>query len=219
MHSAVLPTSVRAIPLEKEHPEMNVSTNADVNCVDGSGGRITHLILDPEKKEITHLVVKDGLLGDERLVPLTMVVDSTSAETWLRCTKSELKQLPPFARNEQIQPSQPSDPSAHGDVILVPGMAIQRPLTPITVKREQIPDGEIAMQHDISVNALDGRIGHVSEFLLFPPDHKISYLVAEEGHLWDKKHITIPVSEIGHIDKDGIHLRITKDIVEALPTV
>ncbi len=181
---------------------MNVPTHADIDCVDGFCGYSTHLVLDPENKEITHLVVKDGLLGEERLVPIDMVFESSPTAMSLCCTKSELKQMPPFVRNEPIQPIQASDSYIDGDSLLISNTLLQQ--HPIIVKREQIPEGEIALKQSVSVDALDGHIGHVSEFLVYPADHTITHLVAEEGHFWDKKHITIPASEIDHMDKDCI---------------
>lgn len=193
---------------------MNISATADINCVDGSGGHTTRLVLDPEKRKITHLVVKSGLFAEERLVPIELVDDSTASEIWLSCTKDDLKQMPPFVRNEVIQPGEFSN-SYPRDFLVTPSAVVQQ--RPVTIKREQIPEGEVALDRGASVNALDGHIGHVSEFLVIPPEHVISHLVAEEGHFWDKRPVAIPVSEIDHMDKDGVYLKITKDIVEALP--
>lgn len=194
---------------------MDVPFNAEVECVDGVCGRSTHVILNPEKKEITHLVVKDGLLGEERLVPMEMAFDSTTTTIRLRCAKSEVKEMSPFVRNEYIPQINPAGRGTGSDFLLMPNMAM--PQRTITVSHEEVPEGEVALKRGVSVRALDGPIGRVGEFMIDPRTGNITHLVLEEGHFWDKKHITIPVSEVDHIEDDAVYLRITKDIVEALP--
>lgn len=200
---------------------MDVPFNAEVQCTDGTCGRSTHVIFDPQSNAITHLVVKEeGLLGDERLVPIDFTLEGTPDRIQLRCTKDEMKSMTPFVRNQYIQPNKLGDESPGSDFLLVPGLAVHAtPIRPIAVKVEQTPEGELSLARGLPVHALDGMIGHVSEFLMDPASHKITHLVIEEGHFWDKKHHTIAVTEIDHVDKDAVYLRITKDIVEALAAV
>jgi len=40
-----------------------------------------------------------------------------------------------------------------------------------------------------------------------------------EGHLWGQKDVTIPVSEIDHLEENTIYLKLNKKEVEALPSV
>jgi hypothetical protein len=40
-----------------------------------------------------------------------------------------------------------------------------------------------------------------------------------EGHLWGKKDITIPVSEIEQIDEDVVRLKLDKESIEKLPAI
>jgi len=69
------------------------------------------------------------------------------------------------------------------------------------------------------VEASDGRIGRVDEFLVDPVTGQISHLILREGHLWGKRDITIPVSEIERIEDDSVHLKLDKQSIEALPAV
>jgi hypothetical protein len=44
-------------------------------------------------------------------------------------------------------------------------------------------------------------------------------MVVEVGHLWAKKELAVPVSEVDYLFEDTVYLKIAKKEVEALPTV
>jgi hypothetical protein len=44
-------------------------------------------------------------------------------------------------------------------------------------------------------------------------------VVLREGHLWGKKDVTIPVSEIERITDDAVYLKLGKKVIATLPTV
>jgi len=69
------------------------------------------------------------------------------------------------------------------------------------------------------VEATDGRVGRVDEFLVNPLNDHITHLVLREGHLWGQKDVTIPVSEIERIDGNTVYLKLDIRQVEALPAV
>jgi len=69
------------------------------------------------------------------------------------------------------------------------------------------------------VDASDGHIGHVNEFLVDPLNGHITHLILREGHLWGKKDVTIPVSEIDRIAEGTVHLKLNKHEVDELPGI
>ena len=83
----------------------------------------------------------------------------------------------------------------------------------------RIPAGEVVIRRGTSVEATDGAVGKVDEFLVDPEDDSISHLVLREGHLWGKKDVTIPVSEIDKITDEAVYLKLDKETIETLPTV
>ena len=42
-----------------------------------------------------------------------------------------------------------------------------------------------------------------------PADDKVTHILLEEGHLWGRKRVAIPVSAVASVE-DGIRLNITK---------
>ncbi len=86
------------------------------------------------------------------------------------------------------------------------------------VEHLQIPPGELAVHHSTRVEATDGYVGKVDEFVVNPENGYITHLVMREGHLWGKKDVIIPISALGDTREDTVFLKIDKHQVEALPT-
>ena len=84
---------------------------------------------------------------------------------------------------------------------------------------EHIPPGELAVHHGTKVAARDGRLGHVAELVLDLDTGHISHFVLEEGHLWGKKEVTVPVTAIDYLLENTVYLKLDKKEVESLPAV
>ncbi|MGO8991417.1 MAG: hypothetical protein ACLQGU_10495 [bacterium] len=46
-----------------------------------------------------------------------------------------------------------------------------------------------------------------------------THLVLREGHLCGKKDVTIPVSQIDHIEEDTVYLKLRKVDIQASPAI
>ncbi|HEY3646724.1 MAG TPA: PRC-barrel domain-containing protein [Streptosporangiaceae bacterium] len=91
----------------------------------------------------------------------------------------------------------------------------QGPRRPLVVEHA-VPLGETEVERHQSVHAVDGQIGQVEGFMVNPADDKVTHILLEEGHLWGRRQVAIPVSAVASIE-DGIRLNITKRQVEDLP--
>lgn len=90
---------------------------------------------------------------------------------------------------------------------------------PMVLEHEHIPTGEIVIRRGTPVNATDGQVGKVDEFLVDPVNDRISHLILREGHLWGQKEVTIPVSEIEEITEEAVYLKIDKESIDKLPAI
>jgi hypothetical protein len=92
---------------------------------------------------------------------------------------------------------------------------------PISVEVERIPPGELGMHRGTTVEATDGRVGWVDEFLVDPASGQITHLIVREERQANKKMLTLPVSAIDFTDqdKDAVYLNLDKRGIEALPTI
>lgn len=82
-----------------------------------------------------------------------------------------------------------------------------------------MPPGELALRRGTRVDATDGHVGRVDEFLIDPATGHITHVVLREGHLWGQKDVTIPVSEIDRIEEDTVHLKLDRHSIAALPAI
>ena len=87
-----------------------------------------------------------------------------------------------------------------------------------TVTYDSIPLGEVAVRRGDRVHATDGEIGHVEGLVIDPRNHHVTHVLLQEGHLWGRKEVAIPITAVTGAD-DGIRLNLTKDGVRDLPPV
>lgn len=207
---------------------------AKVVCIDGEYGKSTHVIIEQNSQKVTHFVarVANLLESHEYLVPIEQIIATTPKAIQLRCTKQELAAMPSFTQMQFLNPVTYkyealedfteegfasrnsylmwSNPTLDGDM--------STDIFSIPIQAELIPDGEMAVYQGASVEATDGHIGRVEEFLLDPDDNHITHIVLEEGHLWHKRELTLPMSAIDHMDEDYIFLNLDKQTAKSLPT-
>jgi hypothetical protein len=206
---------------------MDIPVGADVQCTDGLCGRCTYVLVNPVQKEITHLVVKEEESPHaERVVPIAAVNETTPDMILLRYSTEELGNLDPFIEDEYIREDLPDPDStavgfgtgAGGSYMVWPYATPTHSVT-VRVETKHIPLGELAIRRGAHVEASDGRVGRVDEFLVDPCCEHVTHLVMREGHLWGQKDISIPVAEIDRMEKDIVYLKLSKREIEALPTV
>jgi sporulation protein YlmC with PRC-barrel domain len=200
----------------------DIPLKAKVECVDGPCGESGIVLLNPDTRQVTHVVVQDTSFPDrdQRLVPMDQVVETSRSRIRLACTRADVAAMDHFidshyARTEkEPQIDWPVDDTVRS----VPRATLTEPL--YTQKRvERIPPGELAVRRGTKVAARDGHVGHVGELVVDPESGHISHLVLEEGHLWAKKEATLPVSTVDYILEDTVYLKLSKQEVAALPAV
>jgi sporulation protein YlmC with PRC-barrel domain len=84
------------------------------------------------------------------------------------------------------------------------------------IVQDVIPLGEADVDRGEPVHALDGEIGRVQGLLVDPDGHRVTHVLLQEGHLWGRKKVSIPVSAVTGV-QNGIWLSLTKKQVEDLP--
>jgi hypothetical protein len=209
---------------------------ADATCSDGVCGKVTCVVLDPVARALTHLVVEPKhRLGLGKLVPLD-IVDATTGEVRLACTLAEFDELK-AAEETQFLPGAPGYPGYdEGHVVSWPyygmiggigggmgggmggsmGLGMRNISHPVTI--DVLPDGEVALHRGDHVHASDGDIGRV-QGLVIDGNHRVTHVLLQEGHLWGRNDVTIPIGLVTGVDDDGVRLCITKQEVQDLPPV
>jgi hypothetical protein len=195
---------------------MDIPINAEVHCTDGICGHSTYVVLNPITREMTHLVVKELTLPHtDFMVPVKRITRSSAHAIHLDCTKAELNEMDHFIKTEFVQSKIPQltmDP-----YMMWPYYIPERRVT--ILEHEQIPAGEMAVRRGAQVEATDGHVGRVDGFLVNPENEHITHLVLREGHLWGHKDVTIPITQIDHLEEDTVYLNLDKASIEALPAI
>jgi len=92
------------------------------------------------------------------------------------------------------------------------GLGHHQPL----IVEHSVPMGETEVERHEGVHASDGEIGKVEGFVVDQASHQVTHILLQEGHLWGRKEVAIPVSAVESVDA-GIRLNLTKKQVEDLP--
>jgi sporulation protein YlmC with PRC-barrel domain len=196
---------------------MDIPVNAEVVCADGPCGRSTYIVIDPATWQVTHLVVKEkGFPSIERLVSLDQVAETDSHLVRLRCTREELADMDHFIDIEFLPGSVSFDPYGADEYYMWP-YAIPDGVVPL--EHQRIPPDELAVRRGTRVQATDGHVGVVDEFLVDPENGHITHLVLREGHLWGKKDVTIPVSQVDRIEEGTVHIKLNRHEITVLPAI
>ena len=190
---------------------MDIPIGAEVFCTDGFCGRSTAVVLKPETEEVTHLVVKErDFPHAEILIPVTAVTVTTPDSVNLSYTRGELAKLQPFIETEYVPVNIPSYMGGAYSIDAPGVLAVPHRLTPA---------GERALSRGARVEATDGHVGRVDEFLMDPENDRITHIILREGHLWGQRDVSIPVSEVQRIEEDTVYLKISRREIEALPAI
>ena len=200
----------------------SIPVGAKVICTDGPKGKSTAVIVDRQSKKVTHIAfVEDSILrGEERLVPIEKVVKTTRDEIHLNCSSKEVLEMPAFTRTHYMEIEDETGYSysapymtMHSDMSLSPEIQYT------TYQDQLVPEGEVAIQRGMLVEALDGPVGQVGELLIDPGSGQVTHFLLMKGHHWGKKEIAIAISEIERGDQDTIYLKIDKARIQQLPSL
>lgn len=205
-----------------------------VSCSDGDCGELRRVVVDPLSRRLTHLVVEPSDGGLARLVPVDLVASSEGGIS-LRCPKARFDELEeaeevhflPGAPGEWgYQPGQMMSWPYYG--LGMGGMSMGLgglghgtggpPAVPEAVTEDRLPPGEVEVRRGDSVHATDGDIGRVQGLVVNQTDHRVTHILLQEGHLWGKKDVAIPIDAVTGV-KAGVELRLSKDEVRDLPPV
>ena len=194
-----------------------IPLNAKVMCTDGLAGESISIVVNPETKRATHLVVQDKTFPNmmEWLVPLEKVTHATSRQIKLDCTREELSQMQPFTRQHYLEQEIPD----YGYAYSLPHMLAPTDMLYAPVEELNLPQGELALTRGTGVEALDGQVGQIRELLLDQQNGRVTHFTLMRGHLWGKKEIAIPISFIERVDPDTVYLKVDKRAIDNLPTL
>jgi hypothetical protein len=206
----------------------------EVAGTDGTCGELAGVIIDPVARALTHLIVKPGHhRGFGRLVPV-QTVESDGDPIRLKCTVAQFLGLDEGEESQFLAVSDDTFGYSGGEAYHSPHYELEmsagvvgggmrdiayghRPEHDV-IASDRIPVGEVEVKRGDPVHASDGFIGSVAGLVVDPADYHVTHVLLAEGHLWDRKQVTIPIGAMTRRDQE-IRVELTKKQIEALPPV
>ncbi len=204
---------------------MRLRLGDQVHADDGPFGTLSDIVVDPQRRVITHLVVDPQRQHlQARLVPiwLTSVVDDVIRvgldtehvrQLKLVCTSD-------FVRlGEQLDLGPDWDVGVQ-DVAILPYLDIE--FSPslddqILVRYDRVPKGDCEIRRLSKViSSDDDCVGHVEGFLA--EDESLSGVIVRTGRMGIHHYVVVPMSSVAKVATDRIDLVIDRKLFEDLPT-
>lgn len=199
---------------------------APVACRDAECGTLSCVVLDPVRRTVTHLVVDPANNpGQGRLVPVEIVAEH-DGRIILGCLLEEFEQLEFAEETQFISPTGEQLGYGAGEALNWPYYGIGLDMgaremadAPRSYFASRVPPGQVEVRRGERVHAADGDFGRVHGFVVDPEDHHITHLLLEEGRLWGRKTVAVPIGSVSGVNVEGVTLSLTKAQLKALPAL
>ena len=188
-----------------------------VYCDDKECGKLAKIVFDPEKWQVSDLVVEEGLLLKRaRVFPVGLVAKATDDEIFLLISEDKLSNYPEYRENvieravdkgfEEIEIVQGSPY----------GLSTSSPPVP-TVREvivEGIPDHLDTLGKNTSLKTTDSAVGSVRGVAASPENGLITYLLIHKGTIFVDE-FWLSTSQVDHFYKEYVHINLSNDQLEA----
>ena len=194
--------------------KIEIPLKKSVFCQDGKVGESIELVIDPDDRQVTHVVVKeDSGAREERLVPVELISGIYADKMILNCKTDELKKLNIFCERDVIMESVDSAISDHRSSMY------NFPVTKrVVVENKSVPDGKLTFDGDTYIEATDGRVGRLVKFLVAAESKCITHMVMQSTAFLGPRETFVPITSIERFKDQKIYLNLTKKQVKELQT-
>lgn len=216
--------------------EMQFKENAPVyDENDEKVGTIDRVVLDPRTKEVTHVVVREGLLfTEDKVVPVEWFNMTSEDKVTLTVAEEDVDTLPSFEETHYIPwhetnvrqmvpqgyaPPHYWYPPAGVDWWGYRGyrthFGFQEPPYAQYIER-QIPEGTVALQEGADVISADNEhVGDVEQVLADADNEHATHFVISQGLIFKDKKL-VPTAWIDTMREDRVYLGVDSDFLDNL---
>ena len=185
-------------------------------------GEISHIVLDGQTQQVTHVVVSKGwLLPRDIVVSLDDVRSTSPEQVVLELDEHELEQQPDFIETHYVSPD-PGDPlpssymrgsALYQPIIPYAGLGWYLPSTymgtvmppaPIETERN-VPEGSLALVEGMDVWVGREKAGTLAGVRMHPRTERVTHIVISNGWLFPEEQL-VPIKGIASVDAEGVHL-------------
>ncbi len=202
-------------------------------------GSIDRVVIDPGTKEVTHVVVRQGVLfTEDRVVPVQRVESASVDEVRLHKDLGDPQELPLFQETYYFTPEEaPGRPHPPGDVQPIQAVPSLYWYPPVGMAgasynpmyydnfmpayevhtKQNIPENTVGLKEGADVISADGeQVGRIKRVFMDEDSKRATHLLISEGWLFPVKKV-LPINWIRSIDENEIELTVTAPFLERLP--
>ncbi len=218
---------------------MDILEDTKVVTADGKKvGSVDRVVLNPRTHQVTHIVVRKGLiLPEDKLIPIDLIDMTAGNELRLKPGAPDPKGFPPFEETEYIPLNTTEQARANYDNEMIPpiynypsygiapvwgGSGYFGPYTGqfpggyMPATETNIPEGTAPLTEGMEVISADGsRAGSLKEVGINPETDYATHLVIAQGLFRGEK--VIPTDWIDYVDEKGVHLTVGEEFIRGLP--
>lgn len=193
-------------------------------------GNLSRVILDPNTREVTHLVIEKGILfTSNKIISIDQVNPENEEMILLTTPEQDLENFQDFEEAHYVNLDSTDYPGS--DVASSfwyppadyawwqtgpqPGIA---PLPVYALQTTQnIPDGAVALEEGARVISADDReVGHIEQLIVENQDNRVTHFVVSAGLLFKERKL-IPALWISTIGEKKVRLAVDAGTLERLP--
>lgn len=195
-------------------------------------GHIDKLVMNPQTKELTHIVVRKGfLLTEDKILPLNLIASANDEEVLLREAAGNLDDLPPFEEIHylDLDKVERGETDYAGTEVLYwlpplsglgypsfypypPPYATSTPTT-----KQNIPENSIVLEEGTEVYSGNSELlGHVERLLTDSSSGRTTHFVLAAGLMPTGKRL-VPMNWVKHMSEGKLYMSVGKSMIERLP--
>jgi uncharacterized protein YrrD len=202
---------------------MEFKQNAAIVTSNGDAvGHIYRVVVDPETKVVTHIVVRKGFLfKEDKVVPISLIAEATDEQIKLRDDVGDLHALPLFEEKHYVMSGDSGGSVITQPIAGMPGSYVTEPREKYIKQVERhIPAGTVALKEGAKVVDADGKsVGSVERVITAPDaaDHA-THLLVSKGLLSKEKKL-IPITWVTIVADDEVQLTVEPSKLDELEAV
>jgi uncharacterized protein YrrD len=205
--------------------------NAQVVSAEGETlAKVDRVVVDPRTHEITHIIVREGLLlTEDKVVPVHLVEAASEDEVRLSGAAGNLESLPHYEETYFVEPGDDnrSSPTQHVMAPMVYASPPARgailhemesyPGAGTTLQSEKtVPEGTVELEKGTRVVTQDGEeVGSVDEVLVDARARQMTHFVISRGVFSADK--CVPADWVAEMTEDAVRLAVSKQVLDRLP--
>ncbi len=212
---------------------MQFKEGAKVLTADGEDvGTVGLIVIKPQTKEVTHLIVQKGFLfGEDKVLPVDWVMSAEADHVTLRADISEddLEDLPDYLEMEFAHIATLEAPAGDEEprqLYWQPPIGLTwwhyphfagYPISPyVRATERNIPDDAVVLQQGDDVISSDGEhVGDVERLFTEPIDERVTHLLISEGLIFKEKKL-VPITWVNRVAEGRVYLTVDSDFLDRL---